>query len=608
MRARVLSGLLVVVALWAAPAAQQPETPQPRPQPEQQLPPTFRTGVGIVRVDVTVSDRADRPVDDLTVEDFEVREDGTPQTVQTLQFVRLTGQPAAGDDESLEIRSPEHAAQEAARDDVRLFTLFVDDYHLRNGPLYDVRLRQMLRRFVDAEMKPTDLFAVMGPLTPMSDLGLTRAKQDIFDRIERIEGRLGGLPIPRSALEESQMYLGPGERSRIRTQISISALKSLVDYLGTLKDGRKTVLYVSEGPALMGADGSRHYDAVREVVTSANRGNVVIHTLDPRDLSTRGFPGDANSTLALDTGGRALGRSNDFSRGLRAVIADASAYYLLGYMPTRPANDGKFHKIDVKVRRTGARVLARRGYWAATVEETTPRPPAPSAPADVTAALGALATPPGRQVEWWLGAERSRDGQAMLILSWEHASPPASADVAALRLTLPDDEGEYRAVATSGEAGPWQVRAASAARPLRARITVEDREGRNLESWTQDVDLSLPPAIAIDAPRVMVSQSPRSAVGAANAPVARRRFRRTERVALLVAIHGPAGSEPHAEAELLNRHGTRLVSLPASRVDGHHVRVDLPLANLAQAEYVVRVTARDGQDSASEAVSFAVVP
>ena len=101
-------------------------------------------------------------------------------------------------------------------------------------------------------------------------------------------------------------------------------------------------------------------------------------------------------------------------------------------------------------------------------------------------------------------------------------------------------------------------------------------------------------------------ESPRSAVGAANAPVARRRFRRTERVALLVAIHGPAGSEPHAEAELLNRHGTRLVSLPASRVDGHHVRVDLPLANLAQAEYVVRVTARDGQDSASEAVSFAV--
>ena len=111
----------------------------------------------------------------------------------------------------------------------------------------------------------------------------------------------------------------------------------------------------------MGADGSRHYDAVREVVTSANRGNVVIHTLDPRDLSTRGFPGDANSTLALDTGGRALGRSNDFTRGLRAVIADASAYYLLGYVPTRPANDGKFHKIDVKVRRTGARVLARRG-------------------------------------------------------------------------------------------------------------------------------------------------------------------------------------------------------------------------------------------------------
>ena len=107
MRTRIANGLAAVALLAATSAAQQPSAPASPPQP-----PTFRVGVGAVRVDVTVVGRDGLPVTDLTREDFEVREDGAVQRVQLFQHVRLTGEPPAGSDESLKIRSPDHAQQE----------------------------------------------------------------------------------------------------------------------------------------------------------------------------------------------------------------------------------------------------------------------------------------------------------------------------------------------------------------------------------------------------------------------------------------------------------------------------------------------------------------
>ena len=61
-----------------------------------------------------------------------------------------------------------------------------------------------------------------------------------------------------------------------------------------------------------------------------------------------------------DTGGRAILNTNNFELGLRQVVEDASTYYLVGYTPTRTEDDGKFHKISVKVKRSGVRVIHRQ--------------------------------------------------------------------------------------------------------------------------------------------------------------------------------------------------------------------------------------------------------
>ncbi len=75
-------------------------------------------------------------------------------------------------------------------------------------------------------------------------------------------------------------------------------------------------------------------------------------------------------TLAAETGGRAIVQKNDISAALGQVIRDSRAYYLIAYESPHP-DDGKFHKVTVRVKRPRATVFARTGYWAFKRGENT---------------------------------------------------------------------------------------------------------------------------------------------------------------------------------------------------------------------------------------------
>src|SRR5438094_4705632 len=73
---------------------------------------------------------------------------------------------------------------------------------------------------------------------------------------------------------------------------------------------------------------------------------------------------DTVEELADGTGGRAFYGSNDILGSIRRAVEDARVTYTLAYYPSQTEWDGGFHQIKVKVRRSGARVLCRRGYFA----------------------------------------------------------------------------------------------------------------------------------------------------------------------------------------------------------------------------------------------------
>jgi hypothetical protein len=167
-----------------------------------------------------------------------------------------------------------------------------------------------------------------------------------------------------------------------RARASFDTLRRTADALASVPGRRKTVLFFSEGIAIPPRDESGLADELRTVLAAAARANVAVYAFDPRGLqhigpdSLSGNIGSVADTrtrilraamlreLAERTGGAAAIDSNDMLTPLARVAQESSHYYLLGYTPADARHDGRFHSIDVRVRRPGLRVAARRGYYA----------------------------------------------------------------------------------------------------------------------------------------------------------------------------------------------------------------------------------------------------
>jgi len=602
-----LAALTAVVAAGAQPPAQDPAQP-----------PIFRAAVDLVRVDVSVSDGDGQPIEGLEAADFSVEEDGVPQTVETVQFVRLTGQRTSELDESLAIRSSEHAAVEAARDDVRLFAIFLDDYHVDKAPVITLRLRPALVNFVK-QFGPNDLVAVMDPLTPLSHLEFTRDQAKLIERMNAFEGRQGEYFPVRSAAEDAQMR--SGNAAVARAGVTLSALEALVTHLGGLRETRASILFVSQGP-LVNDPNSSNWHRLEDVLRAANRTNVTINVLDPRPLGG-GLVGSIGMLrrLATETGGRPIVNSNDPSQGLTQVVSDASAYYLVGYTPAREISaDGKFHRIDVRVNRRGARVLARRGYWAPSEQELTAAAEVVPVEPERASALAALVEPAtGRAVDVWMGTSSAGDGRTRLTVTWDlvvpaPADPPASLEVE----PITSDDGtalaEPATIATGAADAPTMARFDLEPGTWSVRLTARDADGATIDRWVQPLvipDLIDQPLL-ISTPRFLRARSPFELralrANPAPSPTATRRFRRTDRVLVDIEVVTAPGVPVDVITELLNTEGTVLAPLPAPPVADGILRLELPLSSLAQGTYLLRISAAAGEERVQQHDAFRIVP
>jgi VWFA-related protein len=580
-------------------------------QPQQ---PTFRAGTDLVRVDVTVTQRGDEPVTDLTMADFEITEDDVPQVVETLKFVQVDGTRSANLDEPLEIRSKEHALLEAAREDVRLFAIFLDDYHIAKRPEITLPLRDALTKFVN-QLGPNDLVALMEPLTTLYDLKYTRSKPELLARIRNFEGRYGETFPVKSAIEEAQ--LSQRNWMELRSGVTLSALKALATQMGGLRDGRKSILFFSQGPGVR--PGSPNDHLMKEIDEAANRGNVTIHVIDPRPLGTVGFGGDTVlRRLAADTGGRAIVNTNNPTEQLAGVMADASAYYLVGYTPTRRTNDGEFHEIKVRVKRRGVRVTARRGYWAASEKEITAAAEAAATPVNtaLTGALSALSDSVNtRAVAIWTGFAKADGDTTRVMFTWEPNPSPSADKPARLEIQPVDDAGKETmpAQVIGGAPGelPLMARFDFAAGRQRLRFTSLTTAGEVIDRWVQAQavpDFSKQ-TLVLSTPKILrarnmvefraIEANPEAS------PTASTRFAATDRVLVEINYQSVAQT-PQLKVDLLNARGDLLQTLATPPPADGRVRMLLPVSSLANSTYVLRIEATAGDQTAQQWVAFRV--
>jgi VWFA-related protein len=272
-------------------------------------------------------------------------------------------------------------------------------------------LERAINRLTSQQRSATNAFDVpriTDYQAELIDLGDQDATELAVQEILRLENPQPPQP-PRGGRSSSQANEGgmsPRERAAVQarsrarmivtenahfTQSTLSTLENLIRSLRDLP-GRKLMVLLSDGFFMGGSIGNKSLD-IRRVTDAATRAGVVIYAMDTRGLYATNPAGDASqpsgieqtlpgarariegsglearrnglNALARDTGGFPVFDTNDFSVGLKRILADNETYYVLAWEPEQSYRDGRFRKIEVKLLgHPELKVRTRKGYFA----------------------------------------------------------------------------------------------------------------------------------------------------------------------------------------------------------------------------------------------------
>lgn len=387
-------------------------------QAPQQPPITFRAEVNYVEVDTRVLDKDGKFIPGLKPEDFQVFEDGKPQKVSTFSLVNIPVERAerplfASKPIEPDVRTNLQGA------DGRIYVIVLDDLH--TAALRSQRVKLAAKQFIEHYVGANDLAAVVHT-SGRSDAGqeftssqprLLRAVDAFMGRklnsstlnmIDDVNNRAGTPSASDPAADLDDKERGYNARA------TLDSIRSIANYLGNIRGRRKALVLIGEGidynidemfsDQITEAQSVR--DATREMIAAATRANVAIYAVDPRGLgaefndlaSIQSFPDDTSLGLGMgaifnevrlsqdslrvmgeETGGFAVVNQNDMATAFQRIVDDNSSYYVMGYYSTNDKRDGRFRKIEVKLKdKPGYVVRARKGYVA-------PRGKAPEAKA-----------------------------------------------------------------------------------------------------------------------------------------------------------------------------------------------------------------------------------
>lgn len=413
--------------------------------PGQQPPPTFKSGVDLVMVDVSVVAKSGVPVNDLAPSDFTVVVDGRPRTVTSAQFLTYASR-ATTTREPSTVASP--AAAPSPPPPPRILLVAVDEDSLETGE--GLVAKQAASKFLD-RLGPNDRAGVVAiprlrsPVqvsTKRSDakkaldaiipginrdpyefniglaeaLDIERGFTDVLLRVARRECRLpedadweralnGSCPL-QVKMQCRQMVL----QTKLRTQRSLDALALLADAL-TGVDGPKTVVLISGGLTVPDESPGAAYSRLEAAFGAAQitlytvfleRSSLfgqVQYTPSPSamDDDRMEMAGIENATSAV--GGTLMLGIGTLDQYFDRVITELSGSYLLGIDVAEADRDGRPHLVDVKVNRPGLEVRARKRYviepprTARTEAAAPPKPRKDSRPAPPPAITLEMMTP-----------------------------------------------------------------------------------------------------------------------------------------------------------------------------------------------------------------------
>jgi len=406
----VLLASAFLLQMVMPPALRSQNAPPPPPQAAaQQRPPTprrsgfrFKVNTNLVLVNVVVRDKQGNLVRGMTKDDFQLFEDGKPQTIAdfgledtdaiALESQNIPG--VTGVAGAPPAPPPDPQSTEEMRNR-RIIILFFDFTAM--DPEQIDRTVTAAKQFVEKQMAPADLVALVSLASSMRlDLDLTANRERINRVLDAyVSGQGQGFDSGDTGSAEGTAETGGSftpddtDYNVFNTDRKLEALESLMQTLGGIQQ-KKSIVYFSNG---ISRSGIENQAALRGATAMATKTNCSIYPVDIRGLAALPPGGEAQSaslhgvsaysgaatinqfesnassqetlsTLAADTGGKAFLDSNDFGLVFQRVQKDTSAYYVLGFYSTNTTQDGKYRHLQVRVKRPDVKIEFRQGYYA----------------------------------------------------------------------------------------------------------------------------------------------------------------------------------------------------------------------------------------------------
>ena len=379
---------LVAAGLSFLAVSKTAQTPAQAPQ----APPVFRGGTEIVALDVTVLDNNRLPVRGLAQSDFTITEDGQPQRIVAFDAVDLPDRIDPPAKWMVNV-TPDIATN--SMNDSRLFVMVMDDSMMGEArALQDAK--KIAHKVID-QLGPADLMAIVFPRD-------NRHTQDFTSDHTKLGVAVDHFTMGFTGMGKSPnlpLQAGAADVDAFHKQSSIDTVAAAAEFLGTVPDRRKILVYVSPGVGVpipesvlmgdnssVGAGGSltaagggslmaasdQQKDLewrASELVRLAREANVAVYTIDPCGLRVASpiggpcQPGEEVTYLqgiAVATGGHATVNTNSFDAGINGLFKENASYYLIGYRSTSSKPSSSTRRVDVKVSRPGVEIKFRHTY------------------------------------------------------------------------------------------------------------------------------------------------------------------------------------------------------------------------------------------------------
>jgi VWFA-related protein len=319
---------LLILILTGAVLAQTPAQQQKLPPDDENV---IKVDVDVVNILASVRDKRGGLIANLEAKDFNIFEDGKPQTIK--YFTRETDLPLT-------------------------IGLLVDVSGSQRN-LIGVERQAATQFFSQVLRKKDEAFLIMFGEESELLQDYTNSVRLLTEGLNQLKvssgvGGFGPGPVPtmgqpRGTVLYDAIYVAATEK--LRTEV-----------------GRKVIVVITDGVD----EGSKL--PLKDALEASQKADAVVYSIeysDPSAYGGWGFGGGGGGDAALHqlsdpTGGRVyrVGRNNPLDAVFKELSDEMRSQYAIGYTPTNATKDGSYRKLDIRMANKDLKAQARKGYYA----------------------------------------------------------------------------------------------------------------------------------------------------------------------------------------------------------------------------------------------------